>query len=53
MGATSAKDHLTGAAVPVAAEYPPWHLLVGFGWLQWAQAAGAHLDHLVIAAAAR
>jgi hypothetical protein len=38
--------------VPVPAEHPPWYLLVGLGWLQWAQAACAHLNHLVLALAA-
>ena len=34
MGATGAQDHqLTGAAVPVAAEYSPWYHLVGPGRL--------------------
>src|SRR5690242_18023926 len=37
--------------LPLQATHPPRHCLVSLGWLQRAQAAGPHQDHLVIAAA--
>jgi len=37
--------------LPIQATHPPRHCLVSLGWLQRAQAAGPHQDHLVIAAA--
>jgi hypothetical protein len=33
--------------MPVPAGHPPEYLLVGGGRLQWAQALGAHLNHLL------
>ena len=46
MAAMSARTDL-----PIQATHPSRHCLANLGRLQWAQAAGPHQDHLVIAAA--